>query len=185
MSLLKKKHLSNFNKIIKEIKYSKFMQETKNFKHHGGSNNIYIHCLKTAYCVYIICLILHLRPTIIKSAVIAALLHDIFGYDWTNAKLDKNQEWKKEKGFNKIKKLHAFNHGIESVNNVSQYVSLTERQKDAIIKHMFPLYPIPPRYIEGWLLTITDKIIATQECLATPFYYLSHFNLQQIKLKFA
>lgn len=175
MSFKKKEHLYKFNKIIKNIKHSKFIQETKNFKHHGGSNNIYIHCLKTAYCVYILCLILHLSPTITKSAVIAALLHDIFGYDWTNKRLEKNQEWKYEKGFNKIKKMHAFNHGLEAINNTSKYITLNEHQKDAILKHMFPLYPIPPKYIEGWLLTIADKIIATQECIAAPFYNIKHF----------
>lgn len=174
MSIKKQERLINFENIIKDIKNKPFFQDTINYKHHGGNNNIYIHCLKTAYCVYIICLLLHLNPIITKSAVIAALLHDIFGYDWSDHNCKQCKKWKYEKGINKIKKMHAFNHGIEAVENTSKYINLNENQKDAIRKHMFPLYPVPPKHIEGWLLTIADKVVATQECLYTPIYNIKH-----------
>ena len=68
--------------------------------------------------------------------------------------------------------MHAFNHGYEAIINSEKYINLNDHQKDAILKHMFPLYPIPPKHIEGWLITIADKIIATQECLYTPIYLI-------------
>lgn len=172
MSNKKFKRIYNFSKIIRDIKNKPYFKITKEFKHHGKNNTIYKHSIKTAYCVYIFCLFFHLNPTLTKSAVIAALLHDFFGYDWTDPKEKKTQKWKLEKGFNKIKRMHAFNHGYEAVENASKYFNLNENQKDAILKHMFPLYPIPPKHIEGWLITLADKLVATEECLYIPIYKL-------------
>lgn len=162
MSNKKKERLVKFNVLIRDIKHRDFLQEAKTFHHHGGDNNIYIHCLKTAYVVYVMCLLLRLPPLIRRSAVIAALLHDIFGYDWTK-RSEITEAWKKEKGIRKITRMHAFSHGEESIENVEKYIKLNDHQRDAILKHMFPLYPIPPKCIEGWLLTIADKIVAVQE----------------------
>lgn len=172
MTKRKKERIHQFGLIIKDIKNKPYFQETKNYKHHGGNNTIYKHSIKTAYCVFIFCLLFHINPNITKSAVIAALLHDFFGYNWADPYEKQAQLWKKEKGLNKIKKMHAFNHGYEAIINSEKYINLNDHQKDAILKHMFPLYPIPPKHIEGWLITIADKIIATQECLYTPIYLI-------------
>lgn len=169
MSSRKCQRMADFENLIQDIKERDFFQETKTFHHHGGNNNIYLHCLRTAYLVYVMCLFLKLSPPIRRSAVIAALLHDIFGYDWIE-KSETTEAWKKEKGLRKITKMHAFNHGAEAIDNVEQYIELNDHQKDAILKHMFPLYPVPPKHIEGWLLTLADKIVATQELVGGIVY---------------
>ena len=33
---------------------------------------------------------------------------------------------------------------------------------------MFPIKPLPPRYKEGWILTMADKISAVRERLGKP-----------------
>lgn len=160
------KDIKEFQSIIYDIKHNPAFLETKYFKHHGADNTIYSHSIHTAYFVFKTCKILHLKENIKKSATIAALLHDFFGYDWR-----KTEHIKNAKGFDRIKKMHAFNHGYEAILNASKYYFLTEYQKDAILKHMFPIYPIPPKHIEGWLITFADKIVAIEELSHTTAYY--------------
>jgi uncharacterized protein len=58
------------------------------------------------------------------------------------------------------------------VDSVEAYRTLTgkenERIVDSISCHMFPLRPLPPRYKEGWILTMADKISAVRERLGKP-----------------
>ena len=48
-------------------------------------------------------------------------------------------------------------------------------EKDIIITHMFPTLPHKiPKYLESWLVSIIDKIVATQEfyeAYAKPYTY--------------
>ena len=48
---------------------------------------------------------------------------------------------------------------------------LNHVERDSIARHMFPLTPLPPRYIEGYLVTMADKVSATRETLS-----LDRFN---------
>ena len=40
---------------------------------------------------------------------------------------------------------------------------LNKKEKDIIIKHMWPLTIIPPRYIESFIITLVDKYCALKE----------------------
>ena len=40
-------------------------------------------------------------------------------------------------------------------------------EKDIILKHMWPLTIIPPRYLESFIVSIIDKIVATGEFAGT------------------
>ena len=55
------------------------------------------------------------------------------------------------------------------IDSVQVYKSVVEdgdeRTEDAIRHHMWPLTPIPPRYIEGFILTVADKISALMEVM--------------------
>lgn len=161
-----------FLEIIKELKDIPDFKLSKNYKHHGGDNNLYNHSIDTAYCVYRLCNFFGVTEEHTKSAVIAALLHDFYGYDCHNPENFANLDRLNSKGIQKFTKLHAFYHGKLAIENIENYIELSEQQKDAILKHMFPLYPIPPKYIEGWLITTADKIIATKECIHTPFFLI-------------
>lgn len=159
------KYKPGFNKEIKELEHKDFVQELNQFPHHGPHNNILQHSLRVAFVVYLLCLLFRINPWVRKSAVVAALLHDCFGFNWHNKSDPRMNSLKNEKGIKKITRLHVFNHGNLAVKNVERYIELNPRQEDAIRKHMFPAYPIPPRYVEGWLLTVADKVVATKECL--------------------
>lgn len=165
-----KKYFPDFKSEIKDVESQEFVQELKQYPHHGERNTIFEHSVKVAFVVYILCLIFRVSPWIRHSAVIAALLHDCFGFNWHNKDDVRMHSIKYEHGFNKIKKLHVLNHGNLAIENSEKYIELNERQEDAIRKHMFPAYPIPPKYLEGWFLTIADKIVAAKECFEAFLY---------------
>ena len=61
--------------------------------------------------------------------------------------------------------LHGFTHPKTALKNASQVFELNDREKDIIIKHMFPLTPGLPRFKESWIVTISDKICSIMEIL--------------------
>jgi uncharacterized protein len=79
----------------------------------------------------------------------AAIIHDYYLYDWH----DKD----------KTHSLHGFKHPKTALKNAKEDFNLKECEKDAIINHMFPLIPNFPKYKEGRLLCLADKICAIYE----------------------
>ena len=53
--------------------------------------------------------------------------------------------------------------------------TLNEIERDSIVNHMFPLTPAPPHYLEGVLITISDKFNATVET-CSPERFRQHPN---------
>lgn len=89
----------------------------------------------------------------LHSLVRSALLHDYFLYDW--------HDWD-----NGTHRLHGFTHGGAALRNAVRDFRLNAIEHDSIAKHMFPMTPVPPKYIEGYLVTVADKISATRETLS-------------------
>ena len=56
----------------------------------------------------------------------------------------------------------AYCHG-----NAKQYFELTEEEKDAILRHMWPLTPVPPSTRAGYAVTFADKMCCVEETKAT------------------
>ena len=69
---------------------------------------------------------------------------------------------------NKIKKpffkKHGFVHAKEARDNSFKYFPnlMNKRIENCILRHMFPLNIVPPRYIESWIVSISDKIISVE-----------------------
>ena len=78
------------------------------------------------------------------------MLHDLFLYDWRVRQPGR-------------KGLHAFTHGMTACENASKLFDLNDKEKDMIIKHMWPVTVDFPRSIEGFILTFVDKYCAMQE----------------------
>ena len=85
-----------------------------------------------------------------KSLIRAALLHDYFLYDW--------HDWD-----NGEHQWHGFTHGHAALVNALKDFKLNDIERNSIENHMFPMTPVPPRYIEGYLVTLADKCSATAE----------------------
>ncbi len=136
-----------FQEIIKELITNETVQQMKNYRQHYETT-CFEHCYIAAYYCYIICKKYNLDY---KSATRAAMLHDLFLYDW--------RVKDGRKGF------HAFTHGKLACKNASELFDLNEKEKDIIIKHMWPVTISFPKSIEGFILTFVDKYCATSESI--------------------
>lgn len=144
------KELSNKNKefqnIIEELISNSTVQQMKNYRQHYETS-CFDHCYTAAYYCFLICKKYNLDY---KSATRAAMLHDLFLYDWRVRQPDR-------KGF------HAFTHGKQACKNACKLFDLNEKEKDIIIKHMWPVTINFPKYPEGFILTLVDKYCALSE----------------------
>ncbi len=140
---LLKEFFSIGSTIIKRPEY----QQLKTIKHHD--KDIYTHNLNVAWISFLLAKKFHLH---VEEVVKGALLHDFFFYDWRTFR-DKDYLLP-----------HGFSHpSISYKNAVKVYGKLTLREKDIILKHMWPLTVIPPKYRESFLVSMVDKAIASVE----------------------
>lgn len=137
---------TEFQDIIKPVITNKTVQQMKNFRQHYETT-CFEHCYMAAYYCYLICKKFHLDY---KSATRAAMLHDLFLYDWRERQPDR-------KGF------HAFTHGKKACENACTLFDLNEKEKDIITKHMWPVTLSFPKSLEGFVLTFVDKYCAISE----------------------
>ena len=162
---LEKKINSNqeFLNIISDIKDNEHVLEMKNYRQHFDTD-CYDHCLETSYYCYIVCKLLHLDYV---SCARAAMVHDMFLYDWRKP--------------NPYKGLHAFSHGNTSYKNASKYFEFNRKEKDIITKHMWPICFGFPRYIETVILTLIDKHCTMVEALTD----IAHdFSFKKLSIKY-
>ena len=125
-----------FNEIIYNIKMNSTVLQMKNYRQHYNTS-CYEHCLYVSYYTYLICKKFHLDYI---SATRAAMLHDLFLYDWRTKE--------NRKGF------HAFTHPKCSLNNASKLFELNDIEKDVILKHMWPVTFSLPKYKESYIIII-------------------------------
>lgn len=128
----------------------------KSYRHH--TTNLYEHCILVAYHSYVWA---EKRNLDTKSIVRGALLHDFFLYDW---RLD--GERVKKRGFKK----HGFVHAKIAYKNADELFDLNKKEKDIILKHMFPLNIKPPLYKESWIVNIVDNYITFKEYFKNPHH---------------
>lgn len=140
------KENDEFNKIIENIVANETVQKMKDFKQHYETT-CFDHCCQVAYYCYLFCKKFNLDYT---SATRAAMLHDLFLYDWRIRRINK-------------KGLHAFTHGKLACQNACELFDLNEKEKDMITKHMWPVTIAFPKSIEGFVLTFVDKYCAISE----------------------
>lgn len=122
------------------------VQQMKNYRQHYDSS-CYSHCLEVAYLSYLFCKKYNLDYV---SAARAGMLHDLFLYDWRHSKKRLH-----------LQRFHAFIHPQISLENASKLIDLNDKEKDIILKHMWPVTFFSfPKYKESFIITITDKISA-------------------------
>ncbi|MGN1296883.1 MAG: HD family phosphohydrolase [Clostridia bacterium] len=137
---------NDFSDIIRPLIENETVLQMKNFRQHYETT-CFDHCLTAAYYCYCICKKYHLDY---KSATRAAMLHDLFLYDWRERQPDR-------------KGLHAFTHGKTACENACKLFNLNDKEKDIIIKHMWPVTIAFPKSFEGFVLTFVDKYCAMSE----------------------
>ncbi len=86
-----------------------------------------------------------------RELIRGALLHDYFLYDWH------------DKEHISPHKLHGFYHPGRALSNAAKEYELTSREKEIIVKHMWPLTVVPPTCREAWVVTTADKWCSLME----------------------
>lgn len=148
----KKYQLAEFFNIIDDIISNDTVKQMKNYRQHC-STSCYKHCMQVAYFTFIACKKLKLDYI---SATRAAMLHDLFLYDW-----------RKKYREVALPGLHAFVHPQIALENANKLFNLNNIEKDVILKHMWPVTFALPKYRESYIVTIMDKYSA---CLETYIY---------------
>lgn len=86
------------------------------------------------------------------SLLRGALLHDYFLYDWHDP--------------DPSHRLHGFRHPFFALARAEEDFELTSRERNIIVRHMFPLVPVPPTCREAWIVCLADKWCALCETVA-------------------
>lgn len=126
------------------------MEAEKHFFQHGHMT-VFDHSVAVAcLCLYWVRL---LRLRVDRRALVrGALLHDYFLYDWHVP--------------DPSHRLHGFTHPRRALENAERDFRLGPIERDAIVRHMFPLTPMPPRYWESALVCGADKLCALCETVS-------------------
>lgn len=152
------KDINEFNEILEGVRNNETVLEMKKYRQHFETT-CYDHCLTASFYCYKICKLFKLDY---KSAARAAMLHDLFLYDWRKP--------------NSSGGLHAFKHGKIAYENASKIFDLNDKEKDMIIKHMWPVTIALPKYPETFILTAVDKYCALEESIYDFIYNFSFKN---------
>ena len=135
-----------FENIILDITSNETVQKMQNFRQHYNTS-CFEHCKNVAFYSYLICKKYKLDYI---SAARAGMLHDLFLYDWRLRQDDR-------KGF------HGFTHPKIALNNATKLFNLNKKEQDIIIKHMWPVTIVLPKYRESYIITFVDKYCALKE----------------------
>lgn len=138
---------NTFDNIVSELINNETVLEMKKYRQHFDTN-CYDHCYDVAKTMYKVTKKFQLDYV---SATRAGMLHDLFLYDWHVKEGRKN--------------LHALRHGKIACDNACKLFDLNEKEKDMIIKHMWPSTLAFPSSKEGFILTFVDKYCTIKESL--------------------
>jgi len=136
-----------FNEAISDLLINNNVLSMSNMKQHLNVSCLE-HCLSVAYISYSICQALGWDA---NAAARGGLLHDLFLY---------NQY---EKGRNM--RTHLIMHSKIALENAENISSLSDIEKDIIVKHMWPLTLKMPKYKESFVVNFVDKACAIYEAI--------------------
>lgn len=138
------KNNTEYLNLVNHILNNEEFKKIKNIEHHGVTR--YDHSLRVSYYSYKISKFLKLDY---KQVATGGLLHDFFLSDEDRNKKDRF--------------LSTFNHPKKAVLKASEEFNITEKEKDIIRTHMFPINLSIPKYAESWIVSTVDKVVGTYE----------------------
>lgn len=136
-----------FYECVKDLFEDSNVQKLDEFYQHLNTSRLQ-HSINVAYYSFLACKKLGLDY---RSAARAGILHDLFLYDWRKEKQPEG--------------AHAFAHPKVALRNARNVTSLNKIEEDAILKHMWPVTIVPPKYLESYIVSFADKYCASAEVL--------------------
>ncbi len=130
---------------------TKEFQALKKIRHHDGSLADHI----LAVTIVSLRLAKMFGARRLDELIHGALLHDFFFYNWRLARPRSGG-------------LHGFDHPDEALRNAEdRFGPLSAVERDCILRHMWPLTIIPPKYPESLIVCLADKIVSVREMYAS------------------
>ena len=160
----------DYDNIVKDILDNEEFKKLHLEPHHGISR--YDHVLRVSKVSYFIARNLKLNH--LEEITRAALLHDFY-FDKNLAEYD---------AYEKLSK-----HPYQALKEASKYYNLTDLEKDIIVKHMYPHTKEKPKYVGSYLVSISDKLVATYEMtrfklsLRLGIYLIFIYNVVSIRMQ--
>lgn len=136
-----------FFNCVRDLLFTPEVQSLKQYPQHDKMDRLQ-HITSVAYMSYRVSKKLNLDY---KKAARAATLHDLFYYDWHES------DWSH--------RFHGFRHPKFAAVNAKTLCGdkLDKKMEKMILRHMWPLTPLPPSSLEGLVLTFSDKYCASKE----------------------
>jgi uncharacterized protein len=158
---------NNFYPLVADLLAMQEVQQLKDFRHHVMTTR-FQHSLNVSYYNYLICRFFRLDAV---SAARAGLLHDLYFYD--------------TKQFTQTKKpiRHSQYHPMVALDNAQRLLPVNDRERDMIVKHMWPMTLQKPSYAETYILTFVDKYCALLEFFLPQPARLCHWAMRRFSHK--
>lgn len=137
---------ADFLALVHSILEDEEFRKLHSYKQHYQTTR-FMHSLNVSYLSWCTARKLGLDE---RVAARAGLLHDFCVYDFKD-KLPRGQ-------------IQAFYHPKVAAQTSEERFSLYEKERQAILSHMFPLGPLP-RSREAWVISCMDKFCACSEFL--------------------
>ena len=138
--------------LVRDILETPVVGEMRNYIQHGTTSCLE-HSVNVSYLSYLFCRDHGMNA---RAAARGGLLHDLFLYDW--------HFYRRQKG----ELLHGFEHPRKALENAEKAFSLTDVERDIILRHMWPLTIVPPKYPESYVIVMYDKSCSTMETFRQP-----------------
>lgn len=163
--IVKNPFFPKWYEIVEPILRNDEFQKRKLFPHHHNIT-VWEHSVLVSFRSFLLGRIFKADE---RVCAIAGLLHDFYPWSWMYSKnledLDGGKYLIEVRTKHSLFKKHGFTHALAASKNYVKYFPELEDKKitNSIKRHMFPLNIIPPRYKEGFIVTLVDKFNSCQE----------------------
>lgn len=157
--------------LVEDILLSDEFQKRKLFMHHHNLS-VWDHSILVSFHSFLVASYCHADK---RVCAIAGLLHDFYEQAWIDTpeirELDDGRYAKDLDSKKKFFDQHGFTHASSAAKNYVKYFPELENKRitNTIKRHMFPLTPIPPKYLEGYIITCVDKVNSSKELPSITF----------------
>ncbi len=137
---------------VGDILENPVVRSMENYLQHGDTTCL-CHSINVSYLSYLYCAAHGWNA---RAAARGGLLHDLFLYDWHfHAKRTGDH-------------FHGYTHPRRALENASRLFRLTDREREIILRHMWPLTVVPPRCREAYVVLMFDKYCSLMETFHKP-----------------
>lgn len=141
----KNENRTQFEAIVGDLLQDKSVQAMKDLPQHSKYCSCYDHSLYVAYLSFLMCRRLGLDYV---AAARGGMLHDFSLRNWETEDHGISRLWQ---------------HPHMALQNAEERYELSDKERDIIVKHMWPLTRPLPRHRESFVVSLADKICAVME----------------------